>query len=221
MRILIQSFLLAYILGYTALSAAPTSEALNASLEALGSPESYDEISVLNGVQERYHTGYIALYKRYQETTQEYKEVEQKFIEAGIPTYFALVPYAESKFHPNSRGYGTAGLWQLTKQSGRNFGLTVTKKKDERLSINRSTDAIIHLLLDLKKEFGSWYLADFAYAAGEGTIHRLIERNGSKKISVLLKDPHFPAGTKAHFAKTLLLDAKIHYSKTNGEEKGE
>jgi membrane-bound lytic murein transglycosylase D len=97
----------------------------------------------------------------------------------------------------------------------------MTKKKDERLNVNRSTDAIIHLLLDLKKEFGSWYLADFAYATGEGMIHRLIERNGSKKISVLLKDPHFPSGTKAHFAKTLLLDAKIHYSQTKEEEKGE
>lgn len=221
MRILLRSLVLACTLAYSALYAAPTAKALNASLEALGSPESYNDINALNGLEERYHTGYIALYKRYLETTQEYKEVEQKFIDAGIPTYFALIPYSESKFHPNSHGYGTAGLWQFTKQSGRNFGLTVTKKNDERLSINRSTDAVIHLLLSLKKEFGSWYLADFAYAAGEGSIRRLIERNGSKKISILLKDPHFPSGTKAHFAKTLLLDAKIHYSQTNEEEKGE
>jgi hypothetical protein len=52
---------------------------------------------------------------------------------------------------------------------------------------------------------------------GEGTLRRMIQRNGSSKMSVLLKDPHFPSGTKAHFAKTLLLDAKIHYSKANDE----
>ncbi|MDD2838641.1 MAG: hypothetical protein PHX59_06755, partial [Sulfuricurvum sp.] len=71
--------------------------------------------------------------------------------------------------------------------------------------------------LYLKKEFGSWYLADFAYAMGEGKLQQLIHKNGSKKISVLLKDPHFPSGTKAHFAKTLLLDAKIHYGKIEEE----
>jgi membrane-bound lytic murein transglycosylase D len=77
---------------------------------------------------------------------------------------------------------------------------------------------VIRYIKSLKKEFGTWYLADFAYGMGEGTLQRLIQTNGSKKISVLLKDPHFPSGTKAHFAKTLLLDAKIHYSKSDEED---
>jgi Transglycosylase SLT domain len=201
-----------------ALHAAPTPEALNASLQTLDSPESYDEIQALENIQEGYKTGYVALYKRYQVTQEEYKRVEQKFQEAGIPLFFSLIPYAESKFNPSSRGYGTAGLWQFTTQSGRNYGLTVTKRNDERLNINRSTDGAIRYIKSLKKEFGSWYLADFAYGMGEGALHRLIEKNGSKKISVLLKDPHFPSGTKAHFAKTLLLDAKIHYSIKKEEE---
>lgn len=218
MRNLIRSVSLIFCLGSASLYASPSEEAINASLETLGSPESYHEIAPLSGLQDRYHTGYVALYKRYRVTQEEYRGVEQKFKEAGVPLFFSLIPYAESKFHPDAHGYGTAGLWQFTKQSGRNFGLSVTKKNDERLSINRSTDAAIRYIKSLKQEFGSWYLADFAYAAGEGTIRRLIERNGSKKISVLLKDPHFPSGTKAHFAKTLLLDAKIHHSTQEGEE---
>lgn len=56
---------------------------------------------------------------------------------------------------------------------------------------------------------------------GEGTLQRLIAKNGSKKISVLMKDPHFPSGTKAHFAKTLLLDAKIHYANVDDENNEE
>lgn len=211
-------FLLLWITGQSILNAAPTSDALNASLTTLESPQSFQEIEPLQNISDNYKTGYVALYKRYKETQESYRLVEKKFEEAGVPLFFSLIPYCESKFRPESHGYGTAGLWQFTKQSGRNFGLTVTKRDDERLSINRSTDAAIRYIKSLKQEFGSWYLADFAYGMGEGTLRRLIQKNGSKKISVLLKDPHFPSGTKAHFAKTLLLDAKIHHSKTDDEE---
>lgn len=204
-------FLFLWIPGQL-LNAAPTADALSASLSTLESPQSFQEIEPLHNISDNYKTGYIALYKRYKSTQEDYRRVEEKFRDAGVPLFFSLIPYCESKFNPESRGYGTAGLWQFTKQSGRNFGLTVTKKNDERLSVERSTDAAIRYIKSLKQQFGSWYLADFAYGMGEGTLQRLIQKNGSSKISVLLKDPHFPAGTKAHFAKTLLLDAKIHHS---------
>lgn len=167
------------------------------------------DTAVLDSTLERYRGTISPLYKRYLATQTDYKRIETKFIEAGIPTFFALIPYAESKFNPSARGYGTAGLWQFTKQSARNFGLTVKKGEDERLDADRSTDAAIRYIKSLKQQFGSWYLADFAYAMGEGKLKKLIAHNGSRKISVLLKDPHFPSGTKAHFAKTLLLQAKI------------
>lgn len=194
-------------------------EAINLSLQSLQSEESLLDTAVLDNTLDRYRGTISPLYKRYQITTEELKRVEAKFTDAGVPPFFALIPYAESKFNPTSHGYGTAGLWQFTKQSARNFGLSVTKQNDERLNIDRSTEAAIRYIKYLKNEFGSWYLADFAYAMGEGTLHRIMHHNGSKKISVLLKDPHFPSGTKAHFAKTLLLDAKIHYSKADDEEK--
>jgi hypothetical protein len=193
-------------------------EAINLSLKSLQSEESLLDTAVLDNTLDRYRGTISPLYKRYQATTEELARIKVKFADAGIPPFFALIPYAESKFNPTSRGYNTAGLWQFSPQSARNFGLRVKKGGDERLDIDRSTDAAIRYIKYLKKEFGSWYLADFAYAMGEGKLRRMIQRNGSNKISVLLKDPHFPSGTKAHFAKTLLLDAKIHYLK---EENGE
>jgi membrane-bound lytic murein transglycosylase D len=194
-------------------------EAINLSLQSLQSDETLMDTGVLDNTLDNYRGTISPLYKRYLLTKDDYKRIEAKFVKEGIPVFFALIPYAESKFNPTVRGYGTAGLWQFSKQSARNFGLCVTKKNDERLDIDRSTDAAIRYIKNLKQQFGSWYLADFAYAMGEGTLRRMIQRNGSKNISVLLKDPHFPSGTKAHFAKTLLLDAKIHYSTSNEEEK--
>lgn len=196
-------------------------EAINLSLQSLQSDETLLDTGVLDNTLDHYRGTISPLYQRYRSTTDEYMRIEAKFIKEGIPPFFALIPYAESKFNPSVRGYGTAGLWQFSRQSARNFGLSVTKKYDERLDIDRSTDAAIRYIKSLKQQFGSWYLADFAYAMGEGTLRRLIQKNESKNISVLLKDPHFPSGTKAHFAKTLLLDAKIHYTKSDEEEKEE
>lgn len=194
-------------------------EAISLSLLSLESEETLLDTSVLDNTLDNYRGTISPLYKRYLATTEEYQRIEAKFEKEGIPLFFSLIPYPESKFHSDAHGYGTAGLWQFSRQSARNFGLCVTKKNDERLNADRSTDAAIKYIKSLKKEFGSWYLADFAYAMGEGTLRRMIQRNGSKKISVLLKDPHFPSGTKAHFAKTLLLDAKIHYAKSTETEK--
>ena len=218
MKKIFHTLIFSCILGTTLVYASPSSPALNASLSSIGSEESFEEIKALSGMREEYATSYASHYKRYQVTREEYQRIEEKFRKENIPLFFSLIPYCESKFNPRSRGPGTAGLWQFTVKSAKNFGLSVKKGKDERLNVDDSTDAAIRYIKSLKREFGSWYLADFAYGMGEGTLRRLIEKNGSKKISVLLKDPHFPTGTKSHFVQTLLLDATIHHGK---EEKND
>lgn len=201
----------------TLVCASPTTSALNASLTSIGSEESYEEIHSLSGSRDKYATSYKTHMKRYQVTKEEHAIIAKKFEEAKIPLFFSLIPYCESNFRSDVHGRGTAGLWQFMAQSGRTYGLTIEKGNDERTDICRSTDAAIRYIKDLKKEFGSWYLADFAYGMGELKLQRLIKKNGSKKISVLLKDPEFPKGTKSHFAKTLLLDASIHHSKSDND----
>lgn len=210
-------FFLFLLINSLTLYARSEVEAINLSLQSLGSEESLNDTQILDNTLDRYRGTIKPLYNRYTQTTDDFEKIKAKFVAEEIPVFFALIPYSESKFNPSSRGYGTAGLWQFGKQSAKNFGLNVKKGDDERLDPNRSTDAAIRYIKYLKKEFGTWYLADFAYAMGEGTLNRIIQHNGSKKISVLLKDPHFPSGTKAHFAKTLLLDAKIHYTKSDEE----
>lgn len=210
-------FFLFLLINSLTLYARSEVEAINLSLQSLGSEESLNDTQILDNTLDRYRGTIKPLYNRYTQTTDDFEKIKAKFVAEGIPVFFALIPYSESKFNPSSRGYGTAGLWQFGKQSAKNFGLNVKKGDDARLDPNRSTDAAIRYIKYLKREFGTWYLADFAYAMGEGTLKRIIQHNGSKKISVLLKDPHFPSGTKAHFAKTLLLDAKIHYTKSDEE----
>ncbi len=194
--------------------ASPDISALDASLKSIGCEESFDDINALSGIRNQYAASYKSHLKRYEATKDEHAKIAKKFEDADVPLFFSLIPYCESNFRSDVRGRGTAGLWQFMSQSGRTYGLTVKKGNDERTDACLSTDAAIRYIKDLKREFGSWYLADFAYGMGEIKLKRLIKKNGSKKISVLLKDPEFPKGTKGHFGKTLLLDAAIHQSKS-------
>lgn len=210
--------LLALLLSASTLFAAPTQEAITASLQSIDCDESFAKISVRGDPREDYATAYKYHMKRYENTKEEYETIEKKFFDAGVPLFFSLIPYCESNFKKDAKGYGAVGLWQFMAQSGRTYGLTIEKGNDQRTNICLSTDAAIRYIKDLKKEFGSWYLADFAYGMGEIKLKRLIKKNGSKKASVLLKDSEFPKGTRAHFNKTLLLDAAIHHSGNNAIE---
>jgi hypothetical protein len=204
--------LFVFILVLSSLYGAPSEDAINASLTSIGSEEAYDDINPLHNVRETYATSYKYHMKRYQVTKEEHAKIAKQFEEANIPLYFSLIPYCESNFRNDARGSGAVGLWQFMKQSGRTYGLTIKKGHDDRTDVCLSTEAAIRYIKDLKKEFGSWYLVDFAYGLGEIKLKHLIQKNGSKKISVLLSDPEFKKGTKDHFIKTLLLDATINQS---------
>ena len=213
----LRTFLFLVYLGTISLYAQPSESAIDRSLSSIGSPESLDEIHALSHINDDYKTSYKALYNRYKNTQEEHQKILKKFDEAGIPLFFSLIPYCESNFMPDSHGRGTAGLWQFMAQSGRTYGLKIEKGNDQRTDVCLSTDAAIRYIKDLKSIFKEWYLVDFAYGMGELKLQRLIRKNGSKKISVLIKDPEFPKGTKNHFCKTLLLDAAIHHTKSDND----
>lgn len=211
----LRALLLLFVGCTSFLYAQPSESAINASLSSIGSPESLDQIHPLSHINDDYKTGYKTLYNRYQTTKDEHQKIAKKFEEAGIPLFFSLIPYCESNFKADVYGRGTAGLWQFMAQSGRTYGLKIEKGNDERMNACLSTDAAIRYIKDLKSIFKEWYLVDFAYGMGELKLQRIIRKNGSKKISLLLKDPEFPKGTKNHFAKTLLLDSAIHHTKSD------
>jgi len=74
----------------------------------------------------------------------------------------------ESAFNPVARSDAKAvGIWQLTADTARLYGLKVSKKVDERTKIEKETDAALHFLSHLHRRFGCWYLAAAAYNTGE------------------------------------------------------
>ena len=98
----------------------------------------------------------------------------------NLPTEYALIPFVESRYHPEARSDGgPAGLWQMIGTTARRQGVSMRGGYDGRLSPVESTRAAVRYLKLLDRTFaGNWRLAAMAYNAGEGAVLAAVRRNG-------------------------------------------
>jgi membrane-bound lytic murein transglycosylase D len=115
----------------------------------------------------------------------------------GMPEDLAFTAMIESGFNPVavSRA-GAVGLWQFMAGTARRYGLRVDKWVDERRDPEKSTFAAAAYLNDLYRQFGSWWLAQAAYNAGEMSVTRAIKATGSKDFWVLAQSRFLHRETK-------------------------
>ena len=106
----------------------------------------------------------------------------------GLPAELACLPLVESAFEPRCvSSAGAAGLWQLMPQTARRFGLTVSKEKDERFDVEKSTAAAARYLAYLHGLFRDWPLALAAYNCGEGAMQKAVRRYGDSLEEITRK----------------------------------
>jgi membrane-bound lytic murein transglycosylase D len=98
----------------------------------------------------------------------------------NLPTEYALIPFVESRYHPDARSDGgPAGLWQMIAATARRQGVSIRGGYDGRLSPAESTRAAVRYLKRLDRMFGGdWRLVAMAYNAGEGAVLSAIRRSG-------------------------------------------
>ena len=98
----------------------------------------------------------------------------------GLPTEYALIPFVESRYHPDARSDGgPAGLWQMIGITARRQGVSMRGDYDGRLSPVESTRAAVRYLKLLDRTFaGNWRLVAMAYNAGEGAVLAAVKRSG-------------------------------------------
>lgn len=103
--------------------------------------------------------------------------IERKLRQRGMPQNLIYLAFEESAFNNVACSREKAmGLWQLTPATARLYGLKVNRKKDERRSPEKETDAALDLLEHLHKRFGCWYLAAAAYDSGENRVARIMKK---------------------------------------------
>ena len=96
---------------------------------------------------------------------------------AGIPEELFWLPLVESGFKIQAYSRARAlGLWQFIPSTGYKFGLSRDEWVDERMDVEKSTQAAIAYLEELHGMFGDWLTVLAAYNCGEGRVLRVISR---------------------------------------------
>ena len=125
--------------------------------------------------------------------------IRERLRRAGLPenlTYLALV---ESWFNPHAYSRAAAvGFWQFMAGTGRGMGLRVDWWMDERRDPVRSTEAAARLLVGLREQFGSLYLAAAAYNGGSGRVSRGLARYAGEMNGVEGEDRFFALAEQSY-----------------------
>lgn len=101
--------------------------------------------------------------------------IEKALRDAGVPDDLKYLAVAESSLIPYARSNSNAvGHWQFIPSTAQKKGLRKDHSIDERMALERSTEAAIFYLKELKEMFGSWTLAMAAYNCGENRMEKEI-----------------------------------------------
>jgi hypothetical protein len=128
-----------------------------------------------------------------------------------LPRDFAYMVLVESAMDPSrSSAAGGAGLWQFTPATARAFGLRVNRHTDERLDLDKSTQAASEYIRSLILDFGagsSVMLALAAYDVGPArvkqAIHRVTDPIRQRDFWYLYRTHALPEETREYVPKVI------------------
>lgn len=122
----------------------------------------------------------------------------------GLPRDLSYLAMIESGYSSQAVSTASAvGYWQFILPTAKQYGLQHSWWIDERRDIIKSTWAASRYLSDLKKQFGSWYLAASAYNMGETRLKKLISKYNTKDFWILSQKPDFPKETRDYIPKLI------------------
>ena len=128
--------------------------------------------------------------------------IEEMLQKSGLPDDLKFVPIAESALRPHAGSRkGAIGFWQFMRHTGRQHGLIINRRIDERRNIFASTQAATRYLQDLHKTFGSWSLAAAAYNMGGKALAEEIQEQGINDYYLL----YLPLETQRYVFRILAI----------------
>jgi hypothetical protein len=110
-----------------------------------------------------YHSSTLLNLKR---TTRHFPVIERILRQHGMPTDLKFLAVAESDLTNATSPAGAKGYWQFLKGTAREYGLEVNEEVDERLDLEKSTEAACRMFKNYFQRFGSWTMAAAAYNMG-------------------------------------------------------
>ena len=127
------------------------------------------EIKLFKGRERKF---FLESYKR---SGQYRAKIVEALNAAGLPEDLSWLPLIESGFKVKALSKARAlGLWQFIPSTGYKFGLKRNQWIDERMDVDKATQAAIAYMKELHKIFGDWSTVLAAYNCGEFRVLRVI-----------------------------------------------
>ncbi len=104
--------------------------------------------------------------------------IEKILRDNEVPEDFKYLALAESGLTNVTSPAGANGYWQFLEPTAKKYGLRINQYVDERLNIEKSTEAACKYLKDAYNMFGSWTMAAASYNVGMGNLKKITENQG-------------------------------------------
>jgi len=129
-----------------------------------------------------------------------FDRIDEIFSKRNLPVELKYLAVIESDLKSSATSrVGAAGPWQFMPETGRDFGLKVNRKVDERRDFTKSTIAAAKYLKDLFNTYNDWLLVIAAYNCGVGPVNSAIRKSGSTNFWDL--QYYLPTESRNHVKK--------------------
>lgn len=115
--------------------------------------------------------------------------IEDELKKVNLPASYSFIPFVESGYEPNAynKKSGARGMWQFVPATAKEYGLTVTKNRDDRTDVRKSAKAAARYLSDMCAVFGNdaFLLVTASFNCGDGRLRIALKEanahNGDSK----------------------------------------
>ncbi|MBC7390728.1 MAG: transglycosylase SLT domain-containing protein [Opitutaceae bacterium] len=129
-----------------------------------------------------------------------------------MPDELKYLTIVESGLNPKALSRsGALGLWQFIPSTGKWMGLRIDSHFDERMNVEKSTEAACKYLKSLYNSFGDWQLALAAYNCGPGVVGRVVKKYGKKDFWKLYN--YLPAETRSYVPQFIAVTYLMNFHK--------
>jgi membrane-bound lytic murein transglycosylase D len=124
-----------------------------------------------------YDRGQVYLWLK--RSTRFFPFIEARLKEKGLPDDLKYLLVAESSLRSQANSNkGAVGFWQFIEKTGRRYNLQKKPWLDERMDLEKSTEAALSYLQSLHNLFSQWTLAMAAYNCGEERVKEEMAQQG-------------------------------------------
>ncbi len=129
-----------------------------------------------------------------------FKMIDKIFTEQDLPNELKYLAVIESDLSSAATSWaGAVGPWQFMPETGRLMGLKVSKYRDERRDLYKSSYAAAKYLKGLYAQLNDWLLVIAAYNGGPARVESAIRKSGSRNFWDL--QYFLPAESRTHVKK--------------------